>query len=87
MPIIFQNPPEMQKDNLFTRTRFKPKLFYPKKCVNYDKSNSRQNSVKGPKDPLSAKKCQKVTKSFKIIVKCHQKAQNRDITNFLDKTA
>ena len=28
---------------------------YPKKCVNYDKYNSRQNSVKGPKDPNSAK--------------------------------
>ena len=61
--------------------------FTQKKCVNYDKSNSRQNSVKGPKDPVSAKKCQKVTKSFKMCIKCHQKAQNRDITNFLDKTA
>ena len=45
----------------FTRARFEPKLFYLKKCVNYDKSNSRQNTVKGPKDKNSAKKCQKIT--------------------------
>ena len=29
--------------------------FYPKKCVNYDKYNSQQNSVKGPNDPNSEK--------------------------------
>ena len=51
----------MQKDNFFTQAWFQPKICYPKKCVNYDKSNSRQNSVKGPKDPNGTKKGQKVT--------------------------
>ena len=41
----------MQKDNFFTQTWFKQKIYYPKKCVNYHKSNSQQNSVKGQKDP------------------------------------
>ena len=27
-----------KKDNYFTQARFDPKLFYPKKCVNFDKS-------------------------------------------------
>ena len=56
---IFAFNPEMQKDNFFTQARFEPKKIYPKKCVNHDKSNSRQNSEKGPKDPNSAKKAQK----------------------------
>ena len=47
--------PEMQKDNFFTQRSFEPKLFYPKKCVNYDKSTLRQNIVKGPNEPHSAK--------------------------------
>ena len=51
-----QLQPDMQKDNFFTQIWFEPKIFYPKKCVNYDKSNLRQNSVTGPKDPNSAKK-------------------------------
>ena len=53
--------PDMQKYNFFTQTQFKPNIFYPKKWVNYIKSNLRQNNVKGPKDQNSAKKCQKVT--------------------------
>ena len=53
--------PDMQKDNSVTEAWFEPKIFYTKKCVNYDKSNSQQNSVTGPKNPNSAKKCQKVT--------------------------
>ena len=28
----------------------------PENCINYDKSNSRQNSVKGPKDSNSERK-------------------------------
>ena len=59
----------MQKDNFFTRARFEPQLFYPKKCVNYDKSILRQNSVKGPKEPNSAKKFQKITKSVQNVPK------------------
>ena len=43
--------PDMQNDIFFTQTWFEPKIFYPKKCVNYDKSNLQQNSVRGPKDP------------------------------------
>ena len=32
---------DMEKDNFFTQTWFEPKIFYPKKCVNYNKSNLR----------------------------------------------
>ena len=32
--------PDMQIDNFFTQTWFEAKTFYPKKCVNYGKSNS-----------------------------------------------
>ena len=47
----------MKKDNCFTQTGFEPKVFYQKKCVNYYKSNSQQNSKKkGPKDQNNAKK-------------------------------
>ena len=52
---------DMQKDKFVTQTWFQPKVFYPIKCVNYNKSNLRQNTVKGPKDPNSAKKLQKIT--------------------------
>ena len=44
---------EVWKENLFTPSWFEPKLFYPKKCVSYDKSTYQQNSVKGPKDSNS----------------------------------
>ena len=40
----------------FTQTWFKSKILFPKKCVNYDKSNLRQNSLKGQKEPNSVKK-------------------------------
>ena len=49
------------KKTIFTQAWLEPKIFYPKKCVNLDKSNSQQNSAKDPKDPNSAKKWQKVT--------------------------
>ena len=29
---------DMEKDNFLTEAMFDPKLFYPKKCVNFDKS-------------------------------------------------
>ena len=63
---------DMQKYNFFTQTWFEPKIFYQKKCVNYNKSNSRQNSVKGPKDPNNAKKCQTVT-----VPKCAKNATKK----------
>ena len=44
-----------KKNNCFTQTWFEPKVFYQRKCVNYYKSNSQQNSKKGPKDQNSAK--------------------------------
>ena len=52
---------DMQKDTIFTLTSFVPKLFYPKKWVNYDKSEFSTNRVKGQKDQNSDKKCQEVT--------------------------
>ena len=61
---------------------------YKKKCVNYDKSNLEQKSVKGPKDPNSAKKMPKSNIKFQNMRKnCHQKTGNRNNTNFLNKTA
>ena len=51
----------MEKDTIYTPTSFVPKLFYPKKWLNYDKSDFSTKCVKGPKDQNSAKKCQKVT--------------------------
>ena len=50
--------PDMQKDTHFTQTRFGPNLFYPKKCVNHDKSEFLTKQRKRPKRP---RKCQKVT--------------------------
>ena len=38
---------DMKKDIFFLHN----KIFYLKKCVNYDKSNLQQSSIKGPKDP------------------------------------
>ena len=79
---------DMQKTFFFTQTWFEPKIFYPKKLVNYGKSNSRQNSVKGKKEPNSVKKN---AKKYHIVPKCakksHQKEQNCAITYFPDKTA
>ena len=43
----------------FTQTWFESRIFYQKNCLNYNKSNLRQNKVKGPKDPTSAKKMPK----------------------------
>ena len=43
------------------------KIFYLKKCVNYNKSNLQHNSIKGPKDPNNAKK-HKVGLRFEMIV-------------------
>ena len=64
------------------------KYFTQNKCVNYDKSNSQQNSVKGPKDPNSGGKMpKKLHKIQKFAKKIPQKAQNRDNTHFLVKTA
>ena len=78
----------MQKDNFFTQTLFVPKNFYPKKCINYDKSSLRQNSIKGLKDPNSEK--EKMPKSNIKFQngqkKMPQKAQNCAITHFPNKT-
>ena len=60
----------MQKDNYFTRARFEPKYFYPKKCVNYDKSTLQQNSVKGPKEPNSNINFKNVLKNATKKSKC-----------------
>ena len=56
----------MEKDNFcFTQTGSKPKIFYPKKCANYNNSYLRQNSVNGPKYLNSAKKMSKKHKVLK----------------------
>ena len=48
-----------------------------KKCVNYYKSNSQQNSVKVPTDPISTKNFEKVNKVSKCAKKWHQKAKSQ----------
>ena len=48
---------DMKKGNFFTQRGFEPKkFFFLKKCVNYNKLNLQQNRIKGPKDPINAKK-------------------------------
>ena len=63
----------MQKDTIFTPTCLVPKLFYSKKCVNYDKVFFSTKLRKKPKRPKKCKHSHKVTKSCK---KTHIKAQN-----------
>ena len=58
---------DMLKDNFFTQTWFEPKIFYPRKCINYDKSNLQQDSVKGQKDPNSDKKNSKSNIKFQNV--------------------
>ena len=57
---------EVEKDYFFTQARLKQKLFYPKKCVNYDKSDLQQNSVK---DPNSERKIPKSNIKFQNVKK------------------
>ena len=57
------------KRQLFTQTWFQPEIFNLKKCVNYEKSNLGQNSVKGPKDPNSSKKMAKSNIKFQNLSK------------------
>ena len=47
------------KRQLFYTNLALPKIFYLKKCVNYNKLKLRQNSLKGPKNPNSAKNAKK----------------------------
>ena len=47
---------DMEKDTIFTPTSCVPKLFYPKKCVNYDKNLLLTKLCKRPKIPKSANK-------------------------------
>ena len=52
--------PDVQKDTIFTPTSLVPKLFHPKKCVNYDKILFLAKLRKRPKRP---KKCKQGHKS------------------------
>ena len=74
---------EMQKGNFFYTGTVWAKIISPKN----NKSNLRQNSLKGQKDPNSAKKAKKLHKVPKCAKKCHQKAHNRNITHFCNKAA
>ena len=81
---------DMQKDNFFTQTRFEQKIFYLKKCVNYDKSNLGQNSVKGLKDTNNTKKLPKSNNNFKMCQKnatksaklCHYSLSRQNSVKF-----
>ena len=73
---------------VFTLTWFEPEIFYQKKCVNYDKSNLLQNSVKAQKTQIVHKKMPKSNVKFQnVLENAIKKTQNSDITHFLDKTA
>ena len=63
------------------------KICYPKKWVNYDKSNSQQNSIKCPKDSNNSIKCQTVTYSSKMCREMPPKSAKLRHTHFLKKTA
>ena len=54
---------DMQKDTIFTPTSLVPKLFYPKKCVNYDKTLFLTKLRKRSKRPKKCKEGHKVTYS------------------------
>ena len=59
---IFTSGDQTCKETIFFYTNMVgAKNILPEKCVNYNKCNLRQNSVKGPKDPNSAKQYQKAT--------------------------
>ena len=59
----------MKKDNFFSHKHgLSKKIFYLKKCVNYKKSNLRQNRKKAAKTK-KVEKIPKVTKSFKMSKK------------------
>ena len=61
--------PDLQKDKKFTQTWFVPKIFYPKKCVNYDKSTLQQNSIKAQKTQIVKKKMPKRYLKFQNVPK------------------
>ena len=65
---------EKQKYIFLHKHGLSPKIFYKKKCLNYGKSNLQQNSIKGPTDLNSAKKCQKEKLSSEMSQKLPQKA-------------
>ena len=54
---------DMEKTIFFKQICFEPKMFYPKKCVNYNKSNLQRCSVKCPKEPTNAKKSNRKCKN------------------------
>ena len=58
--VMLNLPPRHAKRHNFYTNKFCAKLFYPKKCINYNKSECLTNSVKGPKDQNSDNKCQEV---------------------------
>ena len=60
---------DMQKDTIFTPTSLVPKLFYPKKCVNYDNILFSTKLRKRPKRPNKCKKGQKVNLRLQNVQK------------------
>ena len=83
--VLGDNPlTDMEKDTIFTPTSCVPKLFYPKKCVNYDKSEFSTNSLKGSKDQNS-EKFQKERKNSQCAKKCNQNCEIATLLTFLTK--
>ena len=76
-----------KKTFFFTQTCFEPQIFYLKKCVNYNKSNSRENSVKGPKDPNGAKNPNKKHNVLKCAKNDTKKPEIAILLTFSKKTA
>ena len=75
----------MEKDNFFTRAGFELKYFYLKKYINHDKSNSQQNSVKGPKDPNCAKNAKSNIKLQNVLKNATKKRKIAILLIFLTK--
>ena len=74
------------KIQFFRQTWFEQNLFYPKKWVNYNKSNLRHNTVKVQKNQNIFLKMPKSTIKFQNVQqKSYQKAQICNMTHFLDK--
>ena len=59
----------MQKEFFLHQHGLTKKYFTRKKCVNYDKSNLQENSVKGQKDKNSAKKMPQSNIKFQNVLK------------------
>ena len=90
--LLDQIGPEQWADSMKRQLSYRSKVL-AKKCLPKKVHKLRQilfatKQCKRPKRPKQCKKMLKSNITFQnVLKKSHQKAQNRDITHFLDKTA